>query len=122
MYTAWHCPLGTDAMKEQLAKLKHYMSPYYQEKADESILEWFITEYEFADAAASELWLQVPFEYDVKSFRTGAEETVYQSLSDLKALCEERSAHFAELARARGREGSLFAKAGRTPFAGGIVR
>lgn len=109
-------------MNEQLAKLKHYMSPYYQEKADESILEWFIAEYEFADAAASELWLQVPFEYDVKSFRTGAEETVYQSLADLKALCAERSAHFADLAKARGREGSLFARTARPPFAGGIVR
>lgn len=96
-------------MATEIEKLKHYMTPFYQSSEESSVLDWYITEYEYADVAASMLWASIPFTYDVQRFRTGAEETVYASIKDIAELCKERATFYADMAKQRDSNTSVIA-------------
>ena len=107
-------------MSIELEKLTHYMYPFYQESTDTSVLEWYVTEYVYADVAASKLWANIPFNYDVQSFKTGAESTTYANIKDIGALCKERVAYYEDMVQQRERDGSVVARVWHWPIAHGI--
>lgn len=107
-------------MSTELEKLKHYMYPFYQASSDTSVLEWHITEYTYADVAASRMWANIPFNYDVQRFKTGAEETVYANIKDIGALCKERVKFYEEMVSQRENVTSVMARVVHFPIARGI--
>lgn len=109
-------------MSTEIDKLKHYMYPFYQASSDTAVLEWWVGEYTYADVAASQLWANIPFEYDIKKFKTGAEETTYADFSALNALCSANVKKYEKMAIDRSGNGSFIALVNQVTIAGGATK
>jgi len=83
-----------------LEKLKHFMAPYYQEVADETLLEEYITDYTYPECAASVLWYELSgktgLQMDgLQKMDTGAEKFVYSEPGTMQLACNKQGDYYA---------------------------
>lgn len=106
-----------------LAKLKHFMSPYYQEDVDEALLNDYLTDYKYPECAASKLWYELKGKLalgmdGLRKIATGAEKFEYVEPTTLQAACDKNGKYYEEQCAALKYEGSMAIRVAKTTIGG----
>ncbi len=107
----------------KLAKLKHFMKPYYQEETDEELLNAYIAQYIHPECAASALWYElmgsVGLHVDgLQQIDTGAEKFKYSEPGTVQLACERAAKHYEKRCNSILGIGSCVAKVKKATVAG----
>lgn len=106
-----------------LAKLKHFMAPYYQDASDETLLTDYLANYAYPECAASALWYELRgskgLELEgVQKIDTGAEKFVYSEPGTIQLACGKQGDYFAERCNMLTGSGSAAIKTSGAKVAG----
>lgn len=106
-----------------LAKLKHFMSPYYQEIADEELLNDYLIDYIYPECAASALWYELAGKagLDINGLQqldTGAEKFKYSEPGTIQLACEKQGKYFERRCNYLTKTGACLIKVEKSTVAG----
>lgn len=109
---------------EDIDKLKHFMSPYYQEDSDLNLLIAYIDDYIYPECAASALWYELGGTVGlgmegVQKIDSGAEKTVFSEPGTMQLACKRQADYFGERCNDLKGVGSCAIKTSK-PSIGGI--
>ncbi len=107
----------------ELQKLIHFMQPYYQTAADMALLEAYITQYTYAECAASALWYELKGKaglqlQGVQKIDTGAEKFVYSEPGTMQLACQKNGDYYSQRCDDILGIGSCAVKVSRTTVGG----
>lgn len=106
-----------------LEKLKHFMAPYYQDAADETLLNAYLVDYIYAECAASALWYELAGKaaLNVKGLQaidTGAEKFKYSEPGTIQLACQKQGDYYSKLCDNKKGIGSCAIKVQKATVAG----
>jgi hypothetical protein len=107
-----------------LELLKFYMKPYYQESADETILNHYLSLYTSPACAAYHLWSQKAGELaggsQIEQSRNGAESITYRKAKDAQEAALRQANYYRELCNQENGAGTTIAASVQSQEVAGI--